>query len=325
MALTFTELESVTNDFFVADGGKAVDTYFKTSFLIDYLMNKKKGLWERPSGGRRMRVPLEYDESEGGAYSRADSLSSDDREIINAAYFWVKHYYGNSTIYRTDELENDGPYAEVQIVTQKIANAQKTVTKKLATDLYSSSSDTAKELTGLLSLTSETATVAYGGIIENDLVATDLTKPWEGKTTTTTEGISLAVIRTLASLAKIHSGANGKPDIGVTTETLFNIISGILQVQQRFTTDSDTVNAGFTNLVFEGKIIAADDFCTSGYLFLLNSKFAGFAIHKNGYFYRTPWGDLLPAGQAAKSMKIFWDGNLICSNRKAHAAHSNLS
>jgi hypothetical protein len=27
----------------------------------------------------------------------------------------------------------------------------------------------------------------------------------------------------------------------------------------------------------------------------------------------------------AKSMKIFWDGNIVCSNRKAHIAHSNLS
>lgn len=325
MALTFGELESVTNDYFVADGGKAVDIYFNTSFLIDYLMNKKKGLWERPSGGRRMRVPLEFDESEGGAYARADALSSDDREIINAAYFWLKHYYGNSTIYRTDELENDGPYAEVQIVTQKIANAQKTVTKKLATDLYSSSSDTANELTGLLSTTSETATVAYGGIIENDLVATDGTKPWEGKTTTTTEGISLAVIRTATSAAKVNDGANGKPNIGVMTETLFNVVSGILQVQQRFTTDSDTAKAGFTHLVFEGKILAADDYAPSGYMFLLNSNFIGFGIHKKGYFARTQWADLIVAGPAARSMKIFWDGNLICSNRKAHIAHSNLS
>lgn len=288
-------------------------------------MNKKKGIWERPSGGERIRIPLEYDEQAGGFYSRADTLSSDDRETVNAAYFQWKHVYGNATIYGTDELKNNGAYAEVQLATQKIAGAQKTATKHLATDIYSANSDTADGLTGLRSQTSESATVAYGGIIENDLVATDLTKPWEGKTTTTTEGISLAVIRTLASLAKIHDGADGKPNIGLMTETLFNIVAGILQVQQRFTTDSDTVKAGFTHLVFENKILAADDFCPSGYLFLENTNFVGFAIHKNGYFARSPWGDLIVTGLRAKSMKIFWDGNLVTSNRKAHAAHSNLS
>ena len=34
MALTFEELESVTNDYFMADDKKAVDIYFNTSFLL---------------------------------------------------------------------------------------------------------------------------------------------------------------------------------------------------------------------------------------------------------------------------------------------------
>lgn len=325
MALTYAELDAITNDWFLADNKKATDIYFNTSFLIDYLMNKKKGIWERPSGGRYIRVPLEFDEQVGGAYARADTISSEDRESINAARFALKHYYGNATIYRTDEMENAGEYAEVQMVTQRVAGAQKTVTKKLATDLYTASADTANEITGLRSMTSETATVAYGNIIENDLVAVDGTKPWEGKTTTTTEGISLAVIRTAASAAKINDGAMGKPNIGVMTETLFNVVSGILQVQQRFTSDEDTAKAGFTHLVFEKKILAADDYCTSGYMFLLNSNYVGFGVHKQGLYARTPWADLIVTGTVAKSMKIFWDGNLVCSNRKAHIAHSNLS
>ena len=325
MALTYTELESVTNDYFMADNKKAVDIYFNTSFLIDYYMNKKKGIWERPAGGKNIRIPLEYDEQAGGFYSKADTLSSDDRETVNAAHFHWKHGYGNATIYRTDELENVGEYAEVQLVTQKVAGAQKTLTKKLATDIYSASSDTANEVTGLRSMTLGTMTIAYGGIIPNDLVATNLTKPWTGTTTATTEGISLAVIRTAASAAKINDGAQGKPDIALMTEALFNIVSGILQVQQRFTTDTDTAKAGFTHLVFEKKIIVADDYCPFGYMFLLNSNYFGFAVHKQGLYARTPWGDLIVTGTVAKSMKIFWDGNAVCSNRKAHIAHSNLS
>ncbi len=95
MALTFTELESITNDYFMADGKKAVDIYFKTSFFVDYFMNKKKGLWERPPGGQKIRIPLSYDEAEGGFYTRTSTLSSDDRETINAAYFQWKHAYGS--------------------------------------------------------------------------------------------------------------------------------------------------------------------------------------------------------------------------------------
>ena len=135
--------------------------------------------------------------------------------------------------------------------------------------------------------------------------------------------MSLSVLRTLRSDAKLYDGPNGKPDIGTTTETLFNKVKGILQPMQRFTEDKETTKAGFTNLVFEGMLIAADDFCPSGYFFGCNSAFVGFAVHSNGYFARDKWRPL--DGPAGRTMKIYWDGNIICSNRKAHKAHSNLS
>jgi hypothetical protein len=325
MALTFTELEAITNDYFLADGKQAVDIYFNDCFLIDRFMKQKKGIWKRYPGGKRIRIPLAYDGQESGFYSRGEALSSDDREMLNAAYFNQKHAYGNATIYRPDELENAGEYAEVELVTNKIEGAQKSIRKDIATDLYSSNTDSAKGLSGLTSCCFGSAAVAFGGLAENDLIAADLTKPWAAKGTTTTEAIGLGVIRTLRSTAKIGNGAFGKPDVGVMTETLFNIISGILQVQQRFTEDKETTKAGFTNLVFDGMLIAADDYCTSGYHFQINSKHYGFAIHSQGYFVREPWANLSSNGPAGKTMKIYWDGNAVVSNRKAHAGHSNLS
>ncbi len=211
------------------------------------------------------------------------------------------------------------------MVVQRLEGAQKSARKKLAQNIYSANADTSKHLTGLKSMCSEATDVTYGNIAEDDLVAADGSKPWEGITTTTSEAISLNVIRTMRSNAKIGDGRAGKPDVGLTTETLFNKISGILQVQQRFTTDSETAKAGFTHLVFEGMILAADDYCPSGYMFAINSAHAGFGIHKLGFFTRTPWANLQSANVMGRSMKILWDGNWICDNRKSHIAHSNLS
>lgn len=325
MALTFTELESITDDYFMADGKKAADIYFNDSFALDFFMNKKKGLWERPPGGRNIRVPLSYDGQEAGFYDRADALNSDDRESINAAYFAIKHAYGNATIYRTDELQNSGEYAEVQMIAQRLEGAQKSCRKLIADNFYSANADTSKNVTGLRSMTSETATSTYGNLAENDLAAQDGTKPWEGKTNADSEVLSLGVIRTLRSDAKVSDGKNGKPNVGFTEETLFNKVSAILQVQQRFTQDTETANAGFTHVVFEGMILVADDYCPSGYLFGVNGNHAGFGIHSRGYFTRTPWANLQSANIMGRSLKILWDGNWICNNRKAHKAHSNLS
>lgn len=324
MALTFKELESITNDYFMADGKKAVDIYYNTSFFLEYLLNQHKGIWERPDGGMKIRIPLEYDGQEAGFYSRGDVLNSEDRENINAAYYDWKHAYGNATVYRIDELKNSGRYAEVQLVVQRTASAQKSLTKLLAGSIYDGATGTSNRLTGFIALCNETSSLAYGGIAEDDLVAADGTKPWEGKLNSTAEGIGLQVIRTLVSDAKIRDGKNGKPDLLVTTEALYNIVADILQVQQRFTASDKVVKAGFTGLNFEGRDIFPDDYCPSGYMIAVNSNHFGFAVHQDGYFMRTPW-KVIPDSPEDKTMKIFFDGNTVCNNRKAHKAHSSLT
>ncbi len=324
MALTYEELESVTNDYFLLEGGKAVDIYFDTSFLLNYLMKQKKGLWERPDGGERIRIPLEYDGQEAHFYSKGATLNSDDRESVNAAYFEWVHAYSNATIYRIDTLKNSGPYAQVQLVQQRVGGAQKSLTKLLADSIYDLPSGADARLTGIRACCNETSTLAYGGVAEDDLVAQDGTEPWEGKMTSTDTDLTLNALRTARSAAKLRDGAKGKPDLVVTTETNFNSLNDILQLQQRFTKEGESVKAGFTGIWFEGMDIFPDDYCPASHMFWLNSNHIGFAVHKNGYYLRSKW-KLIPDSAEDKTMKIYWDGNLIVNNRKAHIGYSSIS
>ncbi|MDQ7833691.1 MAG: phage major capsid protein [Desulfovibrionaceae bacterium] len=323
MALNLSEIEAVTNDYFAAADGKAVDIYFGSSFLLDFLMNRRMGIFERPAGGEKIRIPLNYSDAEGGFFTRTDPLSSDDRASVSAAFFEWKHAYGNATVHLTDEIAAAGDYAAVQFVTQKIETAQKTCANWLAATLYSAGGDEAPTLTGLRSLTGGDPDAPYGGIAENQLTAADGSRPWRAVTLDDAASMGLDVLQNLRSAAKISDGRDGKPNVAVTTEALYNTISRILQVQQRFVSDDEAARAGFTHLVFEGMILAADDFCPAGHAFAVNTNHLGFAIHQNGFFARTPWTEL--HGPAGKTMKILWHGNLVCSNRKAHAAHVNLS
>lgn len=210
------------------------------------------------------------------------------------------------------------------MITQRVGGAQKSLTKTLADSIYDDAGGAAERLTGFRACCNETSTTAYGGIQEDDLVANDGTKPWEGKTTTTTESLTLAVIRTMCTNAKIRDGKGGKPDLLVMTETLWNVIADILQVQQRFTEGVETAKAGFTGLYFEGKDIFPDDYCPSGYMFGVNSNHMGFAVHRDGYYMRSKW-KVIPDSPEDKTMKIYFDGNMVCNNRKGQHAHSNLS
>lgn len=324
MSLTYEELESITNDYFMVDNGAAVDIYFDTSFLLNYLLKQQKGIWERPDGGEKIRIPLEYDGQEAGFYSRGATISSDDRESVNAAYFDWKHAYGNATVYRIDTLKNAGDYAKIQLITQRVSGAQKSLTKLLADSIYDTAGGSSERLTGLLACCNETSTLAYGGIAEDDLVAADGTKPWEGKVTTTSEAVSLAVLQTLVTSAHVRDGKYGDPNLITMTRTLFNKVKTILQAQQRFVKSEDTAKAGFVGVEFEGASLFPDDYCPSGYAFAINTQHYGFAVHQNGLFKRSKWAKI-PDSAEDKSLKIYFDGNAVCNNRKAHAAHSNLT
>ena len=257
-------------------------------------------------------------------YAKGDTVSSDDRESVNAAFFEWKHAYSNATVYRIDTLKNAGEYAEVQIVQQRVSGAQKSLTKLLAGSIYDLPGGNNKRITGLRALCNETTTTAYGGIQEADLVAADGTMPWKGKMVATPTAASLNLIRTIRSDAKIRDGANGKPDLIVTTEALWNVIADILQAQQRFTDGKESVKAGFTGLYFEGAEIFPDDYCPASHMFGINSKHLGFAIHQKGYFMRSSW-DKIPDSPEDKTMKIYWDGNMVCNNRLSHEGYSSVS
>lgn len=324
MALTYSQLESVTNDYFIIEGGKAKDIYFDSSYILNLLLKQQKGIWKRPSGGINVRVPLKYDGSEAGFYGRGDTLSSDKRDNVNAAYFKLIHAFGNATVLRLDTLENSGPEAEIDLVMDELETAQMSLTKVLAESVYDAPGGSSKRLTGLRAMVSEAADTKYGGIAENELVAQDGTKPWEGKTITTAEAITLGIIRNMATQAKIRDGKYGKPDIGVMPENLFNALIDTLTIQQRFVNSSETAKAGFTGVEFEGKILTPDDYCPATWAFLLNTKNVGFAVHSQGFFMRGPWRAIQDSPED-KTMKIYFDGQLVCSNRKGHIGHSGLT
>lgn len=325
MATMANELDEITQDYYELEGGNlARDIYFNTSFLLNYFIKQQKGIWERPTGGFEIRVPLEYDGQNADWYSRGSTISSDDREALTSVVFPFRHAYGNATIYRIDGLKNAGEYAVVQMVNQRLSGAQKSITKLLAESIYDMPGGSSERLTGLLACCNEDATLAYAGKAEDDIVAVDGTKPWKGRVNSTGGAISLPKIRTACSTAKLRDGKGGKPDIIVTTETLYNVLSDILQAQQRFTESTATVEAGFTGLKFEGREIFPDDYCPDGYFFALNSNNIGFAVHKEGLFMRTKW-KVIPDSPEDKSLKIYFDGNQIVNNRKAHIAYSGLS
>ncbi|MBA3031016.1 MAG: phage major capsid protein [Desulfobacteraceae bacterium] len=320
-----SQMDAVTNDYFMIDNGKAADLYFQTSFLLNYLLKQKKGLFKRPGGGRDIRVPFRYDGNESGFYRRGGTLSSDKRDAITAVFYRWIHAYGNGTIYRVDELENSGAAAMIDLVKEEAYGAQESITKTLAESLFDAPSGSTDRLTGIRAMCNENADLDFGNISENDVVAQDGTKPWAGYLNSTPAAISLDIIRDLKTAADYGNGKKEEPDLVVTTKTIFNKILSILQLQQRFTEkDSEPVKVGFVGVHFEGSDIFPDRFCPATFMAALNTNHYGFAVHQKGMFVRTPW-EIIANSAQDKTFKILFDGNTICNNRRAQSARTGLT
>lgn len=315
MALSRTELESVTNDYFLLDGGKAWDQYFLSNYLINRSMKKPL---KKLSGGKQIKIPLTYDKLQGGSFSGLDTFDISRQDITNSALFDWKNYYVNVTVTFDDETENAGPEEMVDLVVTKLENAQMTIQDDLGDDLYGDgTANGSKVLTGLLALFNTTTTTAYGDIQQADMAK------WSASVTTTSEAFTSPVIRTMRTNAKVGDGIMDKPRLIVTTDTLFDNWLNQLQAHQRMASPQ-AAKAGFDGVqLLDQAEIFSDGKCPSGYAFALNEKHWGFVVHNRAFFARSQWK--VPTNQPYKAMQIFWKGNMVCTRRNAHNAHTNLS
>lgn len=115
--------------------------------------------------------------------------------------------------------------------------------------------------------------------------------------TVTASGGTLSLAKMSALWTAVTSGTK-KPTIAVTTEEIFNLVEELIQPQTRGSYDahgympirgkavkartSDSFGeAGFTSLVYRGVPIIADEFATTGVLYLLNENHLTWAGRTN--------------------------------------------
>jgi hypothetical protein len=68
-------------------------------------------------------------------------------------------------------------------------------------------------------------------------------------------------------------------DLIATTQTIWDLIWGKIQPQQRFLEEStDVAKIGFQSLRFQGASVTVDQYCPAGYIFGLNTKYISLYI-----------------------------------------------
>ena len=316
MALSLTELQAVTDVYYATK--EAQDIYFKSNILLYKLMGGENGRSTVP-GGKSIDVPLEYGEMPSQSFKADTNFLTTKAEILNKAQFPWSAYQSTIVYDLDDNRENSGEAAIVDIVETKLRNAQKTIRKAMAEAVYGSAATIGKDILGLGDLFQSTDTsIAYGGIAEADMA------DWSAATDANAEAISFEVMQKIRRMASIDDDKEGKPNLYITTELLKDAFEATLHTQARYSS-AKLVEAGFDNILFGGMPVVTDNKCGAGNVYALNMNFLDFKTHKDYNFPKPTWREA--AANQPETMIAYekWSGNLICTNRKAHALHTNLT
>jgi len=303
MALTYDDITAVTQKSYIP---VMVDNIFASNAGLH---RAKKKWYSAQNGGTKIIQPLLYAQNSQAEWQTSSSLTTTSNTKKTAAEYEWKRAHAPISIDGLDTIKNAGESAILSHVKTEVQIAEKSLSDKLGTSLFSDSS-TAGEFQGFKLSTASTGTL--GGIAKASY------SWWQGQVDSTTATLSLAKMQSLFGDCTVDSD---RPTVIFTTQDLYDDMHSLIQPQQRFG-DSDTIKAGFTSIMWNGIPVIVDSHVDSGYLYMINEDYVSLKYATKRNFKLTPFQQ--PTNQDAMIAHIFWAGALTHSNCRMSGVMSNL-
>lgn len=254
-----------------------VDLTFRSNALFCTLYEKDKVFI---AGGEEIRVPFIYGKLDGGSYKGLGNFPVQTKENMTDLRFEWKQNFAAFTLPEIDVFKNSSPHKIFDLVAAKSESCRLTLADNIGTQLFSDGSNDA-DVTGLRLALSDTGT--YGKIPRG---ADPQGSAIRGNFITTGGPITPAMVNTL--MGRASRGGATKPDLLITTQTLWDALWARLQPQQQFPTTSTydyLARAGFKYIEINGSAIVVDSHCPDGFMFGLNTDYVEFYIGQGKDFY----------------------------------------
>jgi len=289
---------------------KLADNVTKNNALLNRL--NSRGKIRTVSGGSKILEELEYGEGDLVWYNGYDNINYTDKKLFTAAEFALKLCAVPVAISGEDMLKNSGKERMIDLFEKRIANAEKTMSNKLASALYDDgTSSSGKSIGGLQLLVADdptTGTVGNISRVDNAF--------WRNQAKTISGATSETIRGAMDDIYLKCCRGTDKPDLIVADDTMYALYEQSLTPQQRFT-DAKMAEAGFTNLKFKGADVIFDGgqggACPTGHMYFLNTDYLYLRPHKDRNF-KVIGGDRMAINQDALYKIIGWAGNMTLSN-----------
>lgn len=285
-------------------------------------MNGKMGMALRGStiktplsSGNRIEVPIMFGKNNtSGWYSRSEELDTTKQDgATMAIYPWTQH----SVSITMDGLEtntNMGEHQIVNLTTFKTDQAIQSAREDFSIAIFGDgTANNGKQMTGLQVLVDDSATA--GGLdpaIHTTWRSTDITSG----------SFSSQGLADMNNAFNTVTRQSGPPDFITTTQEIYQFFENTLQPQVRYG-DKRVMNSGFVSLLFKQVPLVFDRDCTAGFMYMLNSGGLRLYVHPNVDFKMSPFQT--PVGRDVSVAMILWLGNLVVTERRAHAVIKGMT
>lgn len=265
-------------------------------------------------GGATIVTPLMYAKNTTAQfYNGFDQLDTTPQEgFTTAQYKWKEAAVSISVSNREENIQNTGQSVALNLVQQKLDQAEMSLKDVLNTQLYASTAD-ADELATFVTTVDATSSIG-------DINSTTFSF-WQSLVTT---GGSFAAQGRSDMLTTYNTlvTRGAAPDFCVTTPTVHAFYEGSIVPQIRWTSNAVGDNS-FGKLQFKNIPIFFDVAATSGVIYMLNSKHLQLYVSSRNNLRLTEF--VKPGNQTAKVAQLIWAGELATNNRRRLAKITGIT
>lgn len=254
------KLEQITDDFFS-----------RNALIMRLLQRADSGeTTVRYEGGAEIRSTILYNSLPANSYGPATTFFTGETEFLTDLVFQWKRAYAPINIDNLKIRQNMGPARVINYVEALVKNAVMSLKDFMGTMIFGDGTGNGGlNWDGLANAIDDGNTYStYGGITRNS-TAGDPGNVIKGFVNSTGGPLSLTMLQNAFGSVTFD---DAKPDLIVTTQTLWNALWSRVQPQDR-NAPGPLRDVGFETIRFNGAEVVVDDHCPAGFVYLLNTQF----------------------------------------------------
>jgi hypothetical protein len=272
-------------------------------------------------GGRRIEQGFIYGKLNGGSYGRGDTFNTARVNTKTAFILDWKLHYVDITLDGLDELQNAGAAAAFDNAELKMQEAELTAKDNIGGELFGNgTNNSGNALNGLEEWVDDGTNFATVGGVTRDTS----TQGTAAKATLNATGGSWTIPFLQGDYGAVTI-ENEKPNLIVTTQTMWNAMFNRVQPQQRYPTGpgfDDLARIGFDSIKYQRAAIVVDSHVQAGRAYILNTEYIKLIVHQAR---NLAWRGWLPTSNKDERVGQFlWSGNLVVMGPRFQAQERAL-